>query len=60
MQAKKQDGAEYKHSSLLDMVRGILRHINAEYKISEINGKAALAARQPSESQQRRLAQHSC
>lgn len=30
MQAKKQDGEEYKHSSLLDMVRGILRHINAE------------------------------
>jgi hypothetical protein len=43
LQAKRQDGEEYKRSSLLDMVSGILRHINAEYKLMEINGKAAPA-----------------
>lgn len=42
-QAKKQDGNDYKRSSLLDMTRGVLRAINTAYKQLEIDGKSAPA-----------------
>lgn len=41
LQAKQQNGQDYKRTALLDMVRGVIRVINTSYKHSELEGKPA-------------------
>lgn len=43
LQAKQQNGKDYKRTALLDMVRGVIRVINASYRHLEIDGKPAPA-----------------